>query len=230
MPPAREEVLKAISWKGKRVLDAGCGTGELAYRIARRGAEFVHGVDFSKEAIAVAVRHYSSANLVYACADLGTVREKFDVIVSLGTLEHMDNPFACLRALKAMLKPDGQIIVTCPNWTNPRGYMLLTLWYLFRARITLADLHYFTPIEFIGWARKLNMTLSWRTVDQDWAHGEKLIADLTRRLPNVMRDSKLPTTEARIKEFIAWVARHVLPLEKDAPHTGAIGVYHLRKT
>ncbi|MFY9463336.1 MAG: hypothetical protein WAP52_04090, partial [Candidatus Sungiibacteriota bacterium] len=130
---------------------------------------------------------------------------------------------------KSMLNPGGSIIITSPNWSNPRGYILTALRILFDAKITLADLHYFTPIEFQQFARALGMRLVWRTVDQEWAHGDKLVSDFTRRLPNVSRDSKLPTDAKKIREFIRWIEKHILPLEKDASHTGAIGVYHFRK-
>lgn len=225
----RAAALKEMAWKGKIVLDVGCGTGETAYYIAKRGAARVVGLDYSAEAIAAAREQYRHPNLSFEKKDITDVKEKFDVVLTMGTLEHTDDPFAMLKKFKAMLNPGGSIIVTSPNWSNPRGYMLLTLWFLFRARITLVDLHYFTPVEFAGWAKKLGMKLTWRTVDHSWSHGEKLIADFTRRLPNVARDSKLPTTDVRIKEFVAWIEGHVLPLEKNAPHTGAIGVYHFKK-
>lgn len=226
----RAAVLAEMSWKGKTVLDVGCGTGETAYHIARRGAARVVGLDYSAQAIAVARRTYRHPNLFFEKKDIKNMREKFDVVITMGTLEHTDDPLATLKKLKQLLHPGGSIIVTSPNWSNPRGYMLLTLFFLFHARITLADLHYFTPIEFQQWAKALKMKLAWRTVDQDWAHGEKLVRDLARRLPNVARDSRLPATNARIKEFVVWIQRHVLPLEKDASHTGAIGVYHFRKS
>jgi len=217
------------SWRGKRVLDVGCGTGETAYLIAKRGAAQVLGIDYAPGAIAVAEKNYHAPNLSFAVRDVRDVRGKFDVILSMGTLEHMDDPFVLLRKLKTILRHGGSLIITSPNWSNPRGYILLTLWFLFHARITLVDLHHFTPVEFIAWAKALKMKLAWRTVDQDWAHGEKLVADFTRRLPNVARDSRLPTDAKRITEFVKWIEAHVLPLEKDAPHTGAIGVYHFRK-
>lgn len=225
----RAAVLEELSWKGKTVLDVGCGTGETAYYIAKKGASRVVGLDYSHEAIAAGRATYQYPNLFFAKKNVKDIKEKFDVIITMGTLEHIDNPLALLKKFKAMLNPGGSIIVTSPNWSNPRGYMLLTLWFLFHARITLVDLHYFTPIEFIAWAKKLGMKLAWRTVDQEWAHGKKLVADFTRRLPNVARDSRLPTDAKKITEFIAWIKEHILPLEKDAPHTGAIGVYHFRK-
>ena len=85
---------------------------------------------------------------------------KYDVIVSLGTLEHMDDPLRSLMHLKSLLLPGGKLVLTCPNWSNPRGYMLLTLYFLFNAPITLADLNYLTPVEFQKWAKKLKMKLN----------------------------------------------------------------------
>ena len=225
----RAAMLEELDWKGKSVLDVGCGTGETAYHIARRGARRVLGIDFAPEAIRAARARYQHPRLVFEMTDIRDVRERFDVIIMMGTLEHIDDPFLLLQKLKAMLNRGGSLIVSSPNWSNPRGYMLLTLWFLFRSRITLVDIHYLTPVEFIAWARRLKMKLEWRTVDQSWAHGEKLIDDFKRRLPNVARDSKLPTTKKRIGEFTQWIEDHIVPLEQDAPHTGAIGVYHFKK-
>lgn len=229
VPPAKLEVLREITWKDKTVLDAGCGTGELAYLIAREGAKKVLGIDYSKEAIALAKKTHRYHGLSFENADLKKVRGKFDIVVSLGTLEHLDKPFEALKKLAGLLTPRGSLIVTCPNWINPRGYILMTLWFLFRAKITLADIHYLTPVEFEEWASRLKLTLSWRTVEQEWGHGEKMIRDFERRLPNVARDSKLPTDRKKIAEFILWFSKHVVPLEKNNDFSGAVGLYHFRK-
>lgn len=229
VPPAKAEVIKEISWKGKIVLDAGCGTGELAYLIAKKGAMHVIGVDYSQEAIAVAKKTYKLPNLEFVCNDIGSIKGKFDVITTLGTIEHTDDPLGVLKQLKNMLTPKGSLIVTCPNWVNPRGYMLLMLKTLFDAKITLADIHFLTPLEFQAWAKKLSMKLQWKTVEHEWAHGEKCIRDFERRLPNVARDSGLHTDIKKILTYINWLETHMVPIEQNTKYGGAVGLYHLKR-
>ncbi len=230
IPNEEREVLQEINWRGKTVLDVGCGTGLLCFQIARRGAKKIVGIDFARGAIEVARSTYQHPRLGYFCEDIKDHHGRYDVIVSLGTLEHMDNPFSMLKRLKERhLKPWGSLVGTCPNWTNPRGYMLQTLWHLFRARITLADLHYLTPIEFENWAKKLKMFLRWRTFDYDWAHGDRLIKDFKRRIPNVLRDSKLPRNKKNIDSFIRWIRTHILPLNHRQKFSGATGLYHFKR-
>lgn len=218
------EVLKEINWRNKKVLDVGCGTGLFAYNVAKKGAD-VLGIDFSRNAIEQAQKKYKIANLRFEQLDVTKVTGEYDIIVSIGTLEHMDSPLNTLKLLKKHLKSNGRIIITSPNWTNPRGYILITLWHLFKAPITLADLHYQTPIDFIKYAKKLNMNLKWRTFDRSWAHGEVLIQDFRRRLPNVLRDVRLQHTTKNINNLIKWMKENVVPLDNSLPHSGAIGLY-----
>jgi len=222
------EVLKEISWKSKKVLDVGCGTGFFAFKAAKKGAN-VLGIDFSKEAIAIAKKKYTLRNLKFENLDVKKITGKYDIIVSIGTLEHMKNPLHTLKLLKNYLNPSGKIIVTSPNWTNPRGYILLTLWFLFNAPITLADLHYQTPIDFMNYAKKLNLNIKWRTINRSWAHGKILIKDFEKRLPNVLKNSELPYDPKKVKSFIRWLKENVLPLDNSLPQSGAIGLYVLSK-
>ena len=156
---------------------------------------------------------------------LSKIKEKFDVIVSNGTLEHMDDPLKMLKLFKKCLNPKGCIIITSPNWTNPRGYMLLTLWYLFKAPITLADLDYFTLIDFQNFDKKLGMKLIWKTFDRSWSAGDVLISDFKKKLPNVLHDIRLPSNEKQIDSFVQWIKTNITPLNNDLPHSGATGLY-----
>jgi len=219
-----KEILKQISWKSKKVLDVGCGTGFFAFNAAKKGAN-VLGIDYSKDAIDEAQARYKHKNLRFKVSDVKKIHEKFDVIVSNGTLEHMDNPLKILELFKLCLKPKGKIIITCPNWTNLRGYILMTLWYLFKAPITLADLHYFTPIDFQNFAQKLNMKIKWKTYDKRWSHGDVLIKDLQRRLPKVLEDTNLPKNTKQIKLFLTWIEKNIIPLNNELPQSGATGLY-----
>lgn len=225
----KKAVLGEINWKSKTVLDVGCGTGELVNILAGLGAKSVLGVDYSASAIAIAKRLYSRKNISFKCLNANEVEGKYDVITSLGTIEHFDNPFRVVRRFRQILRPGGSIIIVSPNWSNPRGYMLMTLKLLFNARITLADLHYFTPLDFKHWADLLGMRLKWRTIDYDWAMGRRLVSDFKRRIPRVLRDSKLPLDQKRIGQFIKWIRQEVIKIERPQKYSGAIGIYHFRK-
>lgn len=111
--------------KNKRVLDIACGTGYGAYEISKV-AEYVIGLDASCNAIAFAKEHYIEANLSYIhgdCAKKFFEKQKFDVILSFETLEHLNscqrNDF--LTLLRSYLKDNGKLILSTPNknFTSP---------------------------------------------------------------------------------------------------------------
>lgn len=228
MPEEFAAVFAMMPWEGKRVMDVGCGTGDMCGMIAGAGAASVTGVDFSDAAIAEAKTKYEAPNLTFICGDVKDKGGTYDVIISNGTLEHMDDPLATLKKLKTMLTGKGSLILTCPNWLNPRGYVLQTLWHLFRAPITLADLHYLTPKNFEAWAQELGMDIEWSTVDHEWGGGMKMVNDFRRRLTNVARDAKWDVPQERIAVFLAWLENHAVPFKGNAKQEGAVGVYHLR--
>ena len=216
------EVLSELSLKNKTVLEVGCGTGFFAFLAKKAGAKKVVGVDYSNEAIRLAKKNHSLSGLEFYCRDFQKIRGKFDVIVSLGVIEHIDSPIKALRQLKNLLAKNGHLIIVCPNWSNPRGYVLLTLHYLFKSKITLADKHYLTPVEFQNWAEQLKMRLTFRTFDHDWAFGKKMIKDFQRRLPRVLPGNR------NVKKLIKWLTNHTQKTEKSSTYNGAIALYHFR--
>lgn len=123
---ARYAICKKLA-KGKRVLDVACGEGYGSYILKEAGAEYVVGVDISKESIAKAERLFSKEGLRYQAADvvdLDTLfaEGEFDIVISVETIEHLADPTAFLKSIKRIAKPGGIIILSCPNdhWYYPQ--------------------------------------------------------------------------------------------------------------
>jgi SAM-dependent methyltransferase len=101
--------------EGKRVLDAGCGTGYGSDILAEAAAEVV-GVDIDPDAFAGV--EWQNPALRFAPADLRALPPElgeFDVIVCFEVLEHLDDPDAALDGLTRALGPGGVLVVSSPN-------------------------------------------------------------------------------------------------------------------
>ena len=71
------------------------------------------------------------------------------------------------------------------------------------------------------------MNLKWHTFERSWAHGEILVKDFQRRIPNILRDMKIPIKKSRINDLIKWIKRDVVGFDNSLEHSGAIGLYTL---
>ena len=111
------DILTAASIKpGARVLDAGCGTGDLACKLAIEGMQ-VTGVDLSKSAIAQAQSTPSKVSKV-AFKQLDIEHEeiegKYDAIFLKLVVAFIEDLKEVLLKMKQALKSDGKIIIITP--------------------------------------------------------------------------------------------------------------------
>ena len=98
---------------GARVLEAGCGVGAQTVTLVANspGAHFT-SIDVSAESLAIARERVTADNVEFVQADLlGFQAEPFDHVFVCFVLEHLRDPYAALRRLKALLKPGGTITV-----------------------------------------------------------------------------------------------------------------------
>ena len=118
VPHAQRYRFAAKFVRGKRVLDAGCGTGYGSCMIADAGASEVVAVDISEEALEVARKEFARPNLRFVCDDceaLSRVQDQFDVILSLESLEHFHSADKFLEAVLGRLSPSGTFVCSTPN-------------------------------------------------------------------------------------------------------------------
>ncbi len=106
-----------------RVLEIGCGTGELLYSIKDRVKEVV-GVELNKGF----VEFMNNDLKIKAYAqDLKAIDFKdttFDLIISIATLDHLPDPMQTLEAMKKILSPDGKIYLELPNRNEALNFFL----------------------------------------------------------------------------------------------------------
>lgn len=110
---------------GKRVVDIACGTGYGSAVLADAGAASVLGVDCSAEAIDHAKARYKAGNLAFRQDDILEFepRQRFDLVVSFETIEHIDDHRGALAKFFDILQPGGRLIISSPNRliTSPKA-------------------------------------------------------------------------------------------------------------
>jgi len=225
--------LAAVEWAGRTVLDVGCGTGMLAREVAARGASRVVGVDYAAPAIAEARSQPHPDIVEFVTADImsWTPPCPFDVIVTLGTMEHLDEPARFLGRMTEFLTEDGTILVACPHFLNPRGYVWMALATLLEVPMSLSDLHFIHPWHMKQWASDLGLNAELiNTVDRDWAYGQRLLRDYGKRLRNALRDADLPTD--KVDSYLSYLENLVRYLETENAGPGldgATALYRIRR-
>jgi trans-aconitate methyltransferase len=101
------DLLKAE--RGERILDLGCGTGQLTDRIAQAGAQVI-GLDASPDMIGQARQNYP--NLAFVLEDAAQMRyqAEFDAVFSNAALHWMLDAEAVAQAIGRALKPGGRLV------------------------------------------------------------------------------------------------------------------------
>lgn len=105
-----EDLLQLLTPQpGERILDLGCGTGQLTAQIAMTGAT-VLGLDYSAEMIDTAQANYPELAFKVADGRNFEVDQPFDAVFSNATLHWITEPDAAIQAVRAALKPSGRFV------------------------------------------------------------------------------------------------------------------------
>lgn len=157
-------VFKYLSPKdveGRRVLEIGCGRGELACAIAawEPGPSHFIAADFAQSAVRLGRRRAlagAAPGLSWLVADVQDIAlpdASIDTIVSCETIEHLLDPQKALHEFHRILRPGGRLVLTTPNYLGPFG--------LYWAYLRLRGRRYTEGDQPICRVTMLPRTLAW---------------------------------------------------------------------
>jgi SAM-dependent methyltransferase len=126
-----ETLLGSSIWQDltdKVVLDFGCGSGQDAIEIAKRGARKVIGVDIRDSVLDLARQKAAQARVADRTVFVREPSEQVDVVVSVDAFEHFADPAGVLESIKRLLKPNGRVLISFgPPWYHPLGGHLFSV-------------------------------------------------------------------------------------------------------
>jgi 2-polyprenyl-3-methyl-5-hydroxy-6-metoxy-1,4-benzoquinol methylase len=113
----RRRVKAALPHVRGRVLDHGCGPGGLAAEVP---PDRYLGFDIDESTLEVARARYPSHRFTSRLPE----GERFDTVVSMAVIEHVDEPAEYLRALRAFVGDGGRLFLTTPHPSSKAVYDL----------------------------------------------------------------------------------------------------------
>jgi len=106
--------LKDYLSKDSKIIDIGCGAGELLILLKENGLNNLTGVEPSKECCDRLRSHYD-INCIDGTLLTATYSGEYDCVILHAVLEHLADPRKALEKAKSVLKPDGIIYLTVPD-------------------------------------------------------------------------------------------------------------------
>lgn len=116
-----KDLIRNYDFHGKRVLDVGCGIGDLSFLLAKRGATVV-GVELDGKKVADAkkiAQNWKFHDLTFIAGDVTKMDQmslgQFDAIFCLAIMEHIQDDVTLLQQIQSMLKPGGMFVMEVPS-------------------------------------------------------------------------------------------------------------------
>lgn len=103
-----------VSFRGKKVLDVGCGTGVYSKLMLEFGATEVTGIDIEPENISLARRNFEEESLHFECIPLLDYKasSKFDFIFARGVVYYFADLASFFESIRRLSAPEGEAVVS----------------------------------------------------------------------------------------------------------------------
>ena len=182
-----------------RTLDIGCGTGGLSAELMRRGHEVV-SQDASPAIAELCRRHLAEQGLPTDSVRVGLIEdidasERYDNVVALDVIEHIEDDGAAVRAMRDALAPSGTLLLSVPAISRLYGPKDVAIGHYRRYdRGPLAELleGEGLRLESLRWWNLIGVPAVWltarllrRRLDEGFRYGDRSRAQ--ERLNDVLR-------------------------------------------
>ena len=140
--------------KGARILDYGCGTGEILNFLS---PSYGIGFDPSREMIKIAKKKFLGKKSLTFTDKAGEIKGNFDYIVSVDTIEHFPSPTDELKKIRKFMDKSTKFII---SYGNPRWNWLISILEKIKPKTPEGPHNRISQKEVIMAARKAGLKLS----------------------------------------------------------------------
>ena len=202
-----------------KVLDLGCGDGSFLNRyVTLEEPSEIHGYDYSETGIQKAKEHelailrkiyyrqVSFEDLKFELEEnLSLDKETFDVITSIGVIEHLDDPSILFYIANKLLKPGGLFVLEFPNFLNLRGVIWKALEVFVGAEMSKTDKQMILPSMIFENMNYFNFECETIiTFDHERGMYAGMVDDFSTRLKLAL-DGKVDNLNSKIQEFFSFL-------------------------
>lgn len=143
--------------KNARILDIGCGFGQMLLRLRDEGYKQISGIDIGTESVEFCRSQALHVEKINSIGEFAEMREgKYDLVLMSHVLEHIprEETISTLCAIRNLLAPGGSFIVMVPNAQSATGVYWMYEDFTHHLLFTAGSLRYallsagFEKIEF----------------------------------------------------------------------------------
>lgn len=177
-----------------KILDLGCGNGARLRELADYGFTNLYGVETNSLAV-VAAR--DSTEAIIFNGELHSAAfpaDTFDLVIMNQVLEHVPSPTETLSEVKRILKSNGAVYITVPNFGSIEAGYFGAFWSGLRIP---EHLHHFEPKTLIGFLTKLDFKMSFVATNSipaltEESYISKLVAAGGKFIKGISRFRRIP--------------------------------------